>query len=213
MKSSVMLISWRQFWKETWCQLRGRTCCQREWLGIMRSPGDEGWRFGDPWPFSSPLFPPKPISSLFSLLLLPSKLPCSPSHPSKLQLQHHLNWGQRIGRSKLTKPSAASLSSPKDVSCLLHTFCPLLTLNCPQSCPCSQSSRSRTTLARRRPGRTGPATRATTALPSVGRPQDPAQADSASAVFVSKRGKGLISCDFLVMGINPGVKFGHSNHN
>ena len=79
-------------------------------------------------------------------------------------------------------------------SLLLH--CQLIiSNNYPQSCPCSRSSRSRTTLAPRRRGRTEPATQATTA-PLSGEPRlDPVQVDLASAVFVSRRGRDC--CLFL----------------
>ena len=123
-------IFWCQFWMQTLCQWPDRTCCLRGWLG-RTSPGDEGWRFGGPWPFNSlllpyklPSSPFKPPYSLSSPLLFPCKLLCSPLQPSKPQQLHPLNWGQRIGRSKLTKLLAASRNSPKDVSCLFLTFLP-----------------------------------------------------------------------------------------
>ena len=44
----------------------------------------------------------------------------------------------------------------------------------------------------------------------LGRLQDPALADLVSAVFVSKRGKGLMGCDFVVMGVGQGVMYVHN---
>ena len=128
-------------------------------------------------PSASLQAPPQPLASLQAPTVTPFDL-----RPENRPFQVNETVG--------SKPEFAKRCEFLLLHCQL-----IISNNYPQSCPCSRSSRSRTTLAPRRRGRTEPATQATTAPLSGERRLDPVQVDLASAVFVSRRGRDC--CLFL----------------